>query len=105
MLFGGGPLIRFESLDQFIDALVKQKYNLFSGFKNTYNKSQNINYGPEDQMEASDMDYWSAFGPARHIYGKKIFNGQFPYKSSHLQDIMDFIVTSPHTTSKHSKNG
>jgi hypothetical protein len=97
VLYGGGPLVRFNSVDELIDALVTKKYNIFAGLNDLIDRNataESINLQKRDAM--SDVfDFWSSLGPGRLLKDKKLFGKKIPLKKFPLSTKLDFGVTSP----------
>ena len=64
VLYGGGPLVRFASLNEFIDALVSKKYGIFGGLDDLIDRNpaaSTLNDLKGDGLKEI-VDFWGALG-------------------------------------------
>lgn len=112
VLYGGGPLVRFDSVNDFIDAVVTQKYNMFGGFQDILTLAggagaglggvRNKGVGPglggfgKGVLDKkTKFDFWSPVGPGRLLKDKAPLGKRI--KKIGLADLLDFDATSPLT--------
>eukprot|EP00803_Ostreobium_quekettii_P009697 evm.model.scf_357.3 EVM.evm.TU.scf_357.3 scf_357:34109-35762(-) len=103
VLHGGGPLVRFDSMVDFIDAVADQKYNFLGGFEDVLAVARGLSGGGPGSpfgggknagSPAKGIDFWSALGPGRLLKDKKLF-GKKKLGKLGLGSLLDFDVTSP----------
>eukprot|EP00210_Caulerpa_lentillifera_P008338 g7953.t2 len=97
VLYGGGPLVRFNSVDELIESLVRKKHNIFGGLNDLIDRNatgESINAKKQEALTDA-FDFWSALGPGRLLKDKKLFGKKMPLKKFSLPTKLDLDITSP----------